>query len=75
YPKGKLGRAIRSLQFRLVEWNEVGRPPEVAELELYDYKNDPLETKNIAREHPEIVDRLRAVLAEYPQPVDPRRRP
>jgi iduronate 2-sulfatase len=75
YPKGKLGRAIRSQLFRLVEWNEVGRPPEVAELELYNYKDDPLETKNIAREHPEIVDRLRAVLAEYPKPVDPRRRP
>jgi iduronate 2-sulfatase len=75
YPKGKLGRAIRTERYRLVEWNEMGRPPEAAELELYDYQADPLETKNVAREHPEIVDRLRAVLAKYPQPVDPRRKP
>jgi iduronate 2-sulfatase len=75
YPKGKLGRAIRTERYRLVEWNEVGGPPEAAVLELYDYEADPLETRNMAAEKPEIVARLRGVLAKYPRPVDPRRGP
>jgi hypothetical protein len=35
-----------------------------ASLELYDLKNDPGETTNVAGAHPEIVDRLRKRLAE-----------
>jgi len=56
YPRGsRLGRAIRDQRFRLVEWNEVGDTLGAAEIELYDYQTDPLETRNIAADHPEIV--------------------
>ncbi|MEM9366684.1 MAG: sulfatase [Planctomycetota bacterium] len=69
YPKQKLGRAIRTERFRLVEWNAMGAPTQQAEYELYDYKSDPLETQNLATKHPEVVAELKTILASYPQPV------
>lgn len=36
----------------------------VAEVELYDLKSDPYETKNLAGEHPDVVQRLRSELAK-----------
>ncbi|HUG68890.1 MAG TPA: sulfatase-like hydrolase/transferase [Pirellulaceae bacterium] len=75
FSKAKLGRAIRTERYRLVEWNNVGEPSELAELELYDYETDPLETRNLAAQQPQVVAELRATLATYPQPVDPNRKP
>lgn len=68
YPKGKLGRAIRTERYRLVQWKGWDGRGEV-ELELYDYELDPLETKNLASERPEVVDALLEILADYPEPV------
>jgi len=67
YPKGKMGRAIRTGRFRLVEWKEPGAPRESAEIELYDYQEDPLESRNLAGEKPAAVKRLRAILDRYPE--------
>lgn len=67
YPKEKLGRAIRTERYRLVEWKKAAAPAESAMFELYDYQSDPLETKNLASEHPEIVKRLRGILGQYPE--------
>jgi iduronate 2-sulfatase len=68
YPRGgKLGRAIRTEQYRLVEWKVPGAPPESADLELYDYEKDPLETKNIAASDSWAVAGMRAILAKYPE--------
>ncbi len=65
YPRGeRLGRAIRTAQHRFVEWKIPGAAADTADIELYDYTADPLETKNIAAENPEIVTRMRAILAE-----------
>ena len=66
-PGGMLGRAIRTERHRLVEWKVPGAEPATAALELYDYQQDPLETRNLAQQHPEIVDQLRAVLATHPE--------
>jgi iduronate 2-sulfatase len=74
YPrKDRLGRAIRTATHRLVEWKIPGEAAETAVLELYDYRNDPLETRNIAEEDPATVARLRAVLSKYPEakPLEP----
>ncbi len=69
YPRrDKLGRAIRTERYRLVEWKVPGAPSETAELELYDYKKDPLETKNIAATNPETVSELLEILKSYPEP-------
>ena len=35
---------------------------------LYDLRGDPLETRDVAREHPEEVARLRALASAYRQP-------
>jgi iduronate 2-sulfatase len=69
YPKRKMGRAIRTERFRLVEWKQPGAPRKSAEIELYDYREDPLETKNLAMEKPAEVKRLRAILDRYPEAV------
>jgi iduronate 2-sulfatase len=69
YPKKKLGRAIRTERYRLVEWRQVGKSIESAEYELYDYKTDPQETRNLAADNPDIVVALRKILAKCPQPI------
>jgi iduronate 2-sulfatase len=68
YPRGKrIGRAVRTERYRLVEWKVPGEPADSAELELYDYQADPGETKNLADKEPEVVAQLRAKLAQFPE--------
>lgn len=56
YPRGgRLGRAIRDERYRMVQWKVPGERDRNAEIELYNYQTDPLETKNIAAEFPAIV--------------------
>lgn len=75
FPKARLGRAIRTERYRFVEWRNAGEPPESAELELYDYRTDPGETRNHAADEPQVVAALRAILARHPEPVDPSEKP
>jgi iduronate 2-sulfatase len=72
FPKGSkklklIGRAIRTSRYRLVEWKEPGAPSATAEYELYDYEIDPLETRNIAAEQPEVAAALMRTLATLPE--------
>ena len=70
YPRGeRLGRAIRTERYRMVEWKVVGAPTETAEYELYDYQTDPLETRNLAAELPEVLEAHKSILARYPEAV------
>jgi iduronate 2-sulfatase len=72
FPRGeKLGRAVRTDRYRLVEWKKSGASAESAELELYDYQTDPGETKNLATQRPEVVAELRSILAEQPEAKPP----
>ena len=69
YPKGgRLGRAIRTERYRLVEWKKIGASEESAEYELYDYLMDPKELENVSSENPGVVDRLKHILARHPEP-------
>ena len=68
YPRGpRLGRAIRTETHRLVEWKPIGAPVSEAVYELYDYKNDPSETRNIAEMDKEVSNRLKRILAGHPE--------
>lgn len=52
------GITLRTNRYRITKYFRKQQPV----IELYDYTNDPLETKNIAKENPEIVNRLLALL-------------
>ncbi|MFT5300048.1 MAG: iduronate 2-sulfatase [Mariniblastus sp.] len=67
FPKRKLGRAIRTEQYRMVEWQDM-RGTGTVEYELYDYTADPLERQNLAATQPEILERLKSILAKHPSP-------
>ena len=65
YPKsGRLGRAIRTERYRMVEWKHLQKGDIV--YELYDYVKDPLETRNIAGEQLEVMKRMKTLLAQEP---------
>lgn len=68
FRRDRLGRAIRTDRYRLVEWRNPGESEQAAALELYDYQDGPAERKNLAATQPEVVARLRAILARHPQP-------
>lgn len=62
-----IGRALRTPTHRIVEWKKPGAPADTAEWELYDYENDPEETRNHVKDQPEILAALRARLAALPE--------
>jgi iduronate 2-sulfatase len=69
-PKGQgelLGRAIRTERYRLVEWRKPNAPTDTAILELYDYLEDPQETRNLAASRPATVAQLRETLSRQPE--------
>jgi len=79
YPRDKkLGRAVRTARYRLVEWKEPEAVADTAVYELYDYEIDPNEAKNLARDNPAVVAELRAILDREPEAKPqwrPRRNP
>jgi len=62
-----LGRAVRTGRYRLIEWKPAGGPESSADIELYDYKADPDERKNLAGVRPDVVRSLRKILAGMPE--------
>jgi len=58
---GHTGQSIRTSQYRLTRWVN-DQTKEVAQMELYDHQKDPFETKNIAMNKPEVVQKLIAQL-------------
>ena len=68
FPRGeRIGRAVRTARHRLVEWKASGASGDTADLELYDYVADPLETSNLAPAQPGVVSRMRAMLDRLPE--------
>lgn len=54
-----MGYAMRTNQHRLVVWKDrTQSDSKPLYVELYDHQTDPTETKNIAKENPELVDQL-----------------
>jgi len=70
YPRGeRMGRAIRTERYRLVEWKKPGAAADTAEFELYDYRDDPTEKRNLAAAQPAVAAELRKILARHPEAV------
>ncbi|QJE95759.1 sulfatase [Luteolibacter luteus] len=65
--EGRMGRAIRTERYRMVEWKKPGEPADNADIELYDYQAEQPETKNLADSQPEVVKELRAILDRHPE--------
>jgi len=76
YPRQRrLGVAVRTPRYRLVQWQDL-RPGDAAPTcELYDYQQDPGETQNLADDQPETVAMMRSMLASQPTPLPPWRAP
>ncbi|WP_246581389.1 sulfatase [Echinicola shivajiensis] len=66
---GYLGEAIRTDRYRMVRWTHMKDKNKAVEYELYDYQDDPKETKNIATDEPNIVKELEAKLDKYPKAI------
>jgi arylsulfatase A len=60
---GKPGGAVRQGEFKLVEFYDDGRR------ELFNVASDPSESRNLAAEKPEVVERLAALLADWRKEV------
>ena len=75
YPRGgKLGRAIRTQRYRLVEWKKHSDPGAGVDYELYDYKTDPWETQNHHTAKQKIAEKLKKILSKHPSPKTRSRR-
>ncbi len=62
-PQGGTGHPLETECYAIVDgdWkliHNVARPPEAPEYELYDFYKDPLDQKNVAAQHPDVVERL-----------------
>ena len=60
---GRRGSSARDESYAIVDgsWkliHNVARPPDRPEFELFDFFEDPLDQKNVAAEHPDVVERL-----------------
>ncbi len=67
------GSAIVEGRWKLIEFDPV--PPGRARFELFDHDADPLDRHDLAREHPEVVERLADTLARWRSRVTARRLP
>ncbi|MEX0331088.1 MAG: sulfatase [Puniceicoccaceae bacterium] len=54
-----MGYTMRTDRYRLVLWKDIEAPcAEPVFVELYDHETDPLETINVASDHPQLVQNL-----------------
>lgn len=68
---GYLGEAIRTQQYRMIRWTPIRNNQKEVLYELYDYENDPKETKNSAKENPKMVSKMTQILKQYPKAKKP----
>lgn len=65
--KARIGCAIRTERYRMVEWLDPVDPNTESVFELYDYQKDPLETKNLADQKGKVLRELRGILQQHPR--------
>lgn len=62
YASGPWAKTIRTARYRFTRWTTEIDGDKVVQLELYDHRSDPQESRNIAREKPALVKQLLARL-------------
>ncbi|HLQ22607.1 MAG TPA: sulfatase, partial [Gemmatimonadales bacterium] len=65
FPSAAESYAIMDGSWKLI--HNVVRPPDKPEYELFDFYQDPLDQKNVATEHPDVVERLSKMLDGWHQ--------
>jgi arylsulfatase len=65
FPSAAVSYAVMDGNWKLI--HNVVRPADKPEFELFDFYRDPLDQKNVAAEHPEVVDRLAKMLDGWHQ--------
>jgi arylsulfatase A-like enzyme len=65
FPNAAESYAIMDGGWKLI--HNVVRPPDKPEFELFDFYQDPLDQKNVAAEHPDVVERLAKMLDGWHQ--------
>jgi arylsulfatase A-like enzyme len=63
FPSASQSYTIIDANWKLI--HNVARPAEKPEFELFDAEKDPLDQKNVAAEHPDVVDRLAKTLDSW----------
>lgn len=56
--RGGRAHTIRTPEYRYTEWRSAADSPHVVQRELYDEKDDPNESVNVAEFHPQVVAEL-----------------
>ncbi len=77
YPKQRgtrLGAAIRTERYRMVQWFNPKDPSAEIIYELYDYEEDPLETRNHALSKPNVLEQMKGILSKHPLAKAPLKR-
>lgn len=72
-----MGYSLRTDQYRLIEWRD-DRSPNTPPIftELYDHNNDPGETKNVASENKDVIEKLSPLItARIPKNKTPQTKP
>jgi iduronate 2-sulfatase len=63
-----IGQAIRTERYRMVQWTNIVDKNADKIYELYDYVDDPLETKNYATLKPDVLKEMIAIVNTHPKP-------
>jgi arylsulfatase A-like enzyme len=63
FPNAAESYAIVDGDWKLIQ--NVARPSEKPEFELFEFYKDPLDQKDLARSHPEVVEKLAKQLADW----------
>ena len=63
-----IGQAIRTERYRMVQWTNTVDEKADKIYELYDYIEDPLETKNYATLKPDVLKEMIAIVNTHPKP-------
>lgn len=64
---GRIGQGLRTERYRLVRWTE--EKTGARAYELYDLRDDPGETRNVAAAQPKVRAKLEKYLSAQPTPV------